>query len=213
MTIKVCGMRVADNIKAVASLPIDYMGFIFYEKSPRFVGDIIHAPIVLKNIKKVGVFVQADIQNIIKTTQANVLDIVQIHWDAPPQYLGDLREILAKNSLNNIEIWKVFSMDSAFDFSSIQPYEGMADKYLFDTKSPQHGGTGIKFDWSILYNYEGKTPFLLAGGISEEDAATIKHVNIPTLWGVDLNSKFELAPALKDIKRLKRFINTVNNLK
>jgi phosphoribosylanthranilate isomerase len=209
MIVKVCGMRDANNIKALLKLPIDYMGFIFYEKSPRYVGDILATPINIGTIKKTGVFVKADIDFIVEKTKTYQLNALQIHWDAPPQYILALKSNLQHNGLHNIAIWKAFSVDDSFDFDITKAYEGIADIFLFDTKSPQGGGAGVKFDWSILHNYKGTTPFLLAGGISEHDAEAIRNLQIPTLLGVDLNSRFEIEPALKDIPKLRKFIKAL----
>jgi phosphoribosylanthranilate isomerase len=206
MIIKVCGMRDANNIKALSKLPIDYMGFIFYEKSPRYVGDILTPPINIGNIKKTGVFVKAYIDFIVEKAIQYQLNALQIHWDSPPQYFSDLKRNLEHNGLNDIAIWRAFSVDEHFNFDTTKAYEGLADVFLFDTKSPQGGGAGVKFDWSILQNYTGLTPFILAGGITEFDADVIRHISIPTLLGVDLNSRFEVEPAIKDIQKLKKFV-------
>jgi phosphoribosylanthranilate isomerase len=212
LVIKVCGMREPANIAAVANLPIDYLGFIFYEKSPRF----ITRPIVLQKptIRKVGVFVNAPLHFVISKIIENQLDIVQLHGKETPQYVADLRAQIATQKLHaDFPIWKAFSVDADFDFTITDAYAGLASSFLFDTKTPKGGGSGEKFDWSILDRYRGKTPFMLAGGISEEDAASILDLKTkrPELLGVDLNSRFEIEPALKDIPRLQRFVNTIVN--
>ncbi len=204
-------MRNSDNIEALSKLPIDYMGLIFYEKSPRFVSQTFEILNNSTTIKKVGVFVKANIDFIFEKILKYDLDAIQIHWDTPPQYLTDLRAHLKHNKRENVAIWKAFSIDETFDFTKTQAYEGIADTFLFDTKSPQGGGAGVKFDWSVLHQYAGTTPFLLAGGISENDAEAIRTIQIPTFLGVDLNSRFEIEPAMKDIQKLKKFIQDLEN--
>ena len=213
LKIKVCGMRDIENIKAISTLPIDYMGFIFYEKSPRYVSNfpsLIQRDSNGKDVesfgfgmKKVGVFVNADIDFVLSKVLENQLDIVQLHGKETPPYIYDLRF-----QISDLEIWKAFPVDETFDFKETKPYEGIVDMFLFDTKSPQHGGAGIKFDWSILTHYHGETPFMLAGGITENDVESISQLasDNPKLYGLDLNSKFEVSPALKDVEKLKRFL-------
>ena len=206
MKIKVCGMRDANNIRQLIQLPIDYMGFIFYEKSARYVQlipEIIHSELFNK-IRKVGVFVNADIDFILKKIEEFNLNAVQLHGKETPQYLIELRI----KSLN-LEIWKVFSVDDTFDFNETKGYEALADKFLFDTKTPLHGGSGQKFDWEILKNYNGQTPFFLSGGISAADTKGVKSIRHPQFFGLDLNSKFEISPAFKDVEMLRKFISNL----
>ena len=200
-------MRDVENIKAVSNLPIDYMGFIFYEKSPRYVSNFPS----LKDLesfgfkaKKVGVFVNADLHFVVTKVLENQLDIAQLHGKEMVEYISELKFMLP-----HLGIWKAFSVDEIFDFNDTKTYGNCADIFLFDTKSPQHGGAGIKFDWSSLTNYQGETPFMLAGGITENDVEAIKNLKsqIPNLFGLDLNSKFEISPALKDVEKLKRFLS------
>ena len=206
MKIKVCGMRDANNIRQLIQLPIDYIGFIFYEKSARYVQlipEIIHSELFNK-IRKVGVFVNADIDFILKKIEEFNLNAVQLHGKETPQYLIELRI----KSLN-LEIWKVFSVDDTFDFNETKGYEALADKFLFDTKTPLHGGSGQKFDWEILKNYNGQTPFFLSGGISAADTKGVKSIRHPQFFGLDLNSKFEISPAFKDVEMLRKFISNL----
>jgi phosphoribosylanthranilate isomerase len=207
LKIKVCGMRDVENIKAVSALPVDYMGFIFYEKSPRYVSNFPSLEDLESfgfKANKVGVFVNADLHFVLSKVLENQLDIAQLHGKETVEYISELKFMMP-----HLGIWKAFSVDETFDFNETEAYENIADMFLFDTKSPQHGGAGIKFDWSILTQYQGNTPFLLAGGITENDVEAIKNLKtqIPTLFGLDLNSKFESAPALKDAEKLKRFLS------
>jgi phosphoribosylanthranilate isomerase len=218
LQIKVCGMRDNDNIKAISELPIDYIGFIFYEKSPRYVDttstNIETLSKLMKQLKqpKVGVFVNADIDFIYLKVIDYQLDILQLHGKESVEFIKKLKN---QSPIPNPhpQIWKAFLMDENFDFKTTEPYQGLVDMFLFDTKSLQHGGAGVKFDWNILKKYKGKTPFMLAGGINEKDADIIRNLKseIPNLAGVDLNSRFEIEPGLKDIDKLKKFISDIKN--
>jgi phosphoribosylanthranilate isomerase len=221
MKIKVCGMRDAENISQLIQLPIDYIGFIFYEKSARYVElipEIINSE-AFNTIKKVGVFVNAEIDFILKKIKEFNLNVIQLHGKEPLQYLIELRIKNLKlrginselNTINNseLEIWKVFSVDETFDFNETKQYNALADKFLFDTKTPLHGGSGQKFDWEILNQYEGDTPFFLSGGISAADTEGVKNIRHPQFFGLDLNSKFEISPALKDVQMLRKFISVL----
>ncbi len=197
--IKICGMKYPDNILEVGSLLPDYMGFIFWPKSARyFDGDMPNLP---KSIKKVGVFVNENI-SIIETKIAKYnLQAIQLHGQESVEFCSELK---AKSGAV-IEIIKVFSADENFDFSVLKPYESVCDYFLFDTKGKLPGGNGITFDWRILENYPSSKPFFLSGGIGIEEIKNIKEIsktNLP-LYAIDINSKFEIEPGLKDIKRLK----------
>jgi phosphoribosylanthranilate isomerase len=216
LKIKVCGMREAANIQAVGFLPIHFMGFIFYEKSSRYVTDDIDTISTCpEDLTRVGVFVDADIDFVLEKIDKHELNAVQLHGKEAPQYLEDfstkLKAKLRMEAINDIEIIKAFSVNEDFDFNVLKPYEGLVNYFLFDTKTPQHGGSGQKFDWSILTRYDLDIPFLLAGGISEHDVDLVKSLNINQLYGLDLNSKFEIEPALKDVEKLRQFIFEIQN--
>lgn len=202
MKIKVCGMRDAENIAALGKLPIDYMGLIFYEKSPRFVIDHFDVNIP-KEIKKVGVFVNAEMSYILDKVREYNLSGIQLHGNETPEFCDELKKY--------IPIIKAFSIENISDLKQTMLYQDVCDHFLFDTKTPQHGGSGQKFDWSILEHYKGTKPFFLSGGISEDDVKIIKKINHPAFEGIDLNSKFEIEPALKDITKLEKFINDIQS--
>jgi phosphoribosylanthranilate isomerase len=215
LKIKVCGMREAANIQAVGFLPIHFMGFIFYEKSSRFVTDDIDTISTCpEDLTRVGVFVDADIDFVLEKIDKHELNAVQLHGKEAPQYLEDfstkLKAKLRMEAINDIEIIKAFSVDEHFDFNVLKPYKGLVNYFLFDTKTPQHGGSGQKFDWSILTKYDLDIPFLLAGGISEHDVDLVKSLKINQLYGLDLNSKFEISPALKDVGKLRKFLDNLS---
>ena len=226
LLIKVCGMRHPDNIRAVSQLPIDYMGFIFYPKSSRYVGMASSATGLLPDIadkaisdlgdttvsgyiNKVGVFVNASAQDIITHVVNFRLDAIQLHGSETPTLIRNLKATLIPDICPEIKVFKAISIASAEDFGRCSQYEGVVDMFVFDTKCAGHGGSGRQFDWSVLDGYKGNTPFLLSGGIGFEDAERIKNIRHPRLAGVDLNSRFELEPGLKDVELLKAFINKI----
>ena len=217
LKIKVCGMRDADNIAAIGALPIHFLGFIFHEKSPRFVTNAAESlEKCPEDLTRVGVFVNADIDFVLSKIIDFELNAVQLHGTETPLYVHDLAASMWQKHkiqpLVEVEIYKAFSVDETFDFKKTRDYEGLVNLFLFDTKTPQYGGAGIKFDWNILEKYEGETPFLLAGGITEDDAEAIKNIELKmeNFYGVDLNSKFEIAPAFKDVEKLRGFIEKLH---
>ncbi len=206
MKIKVCGMKYPDNIQELNKLSIDYMGMIFYEKSPRYIDYQLWQnvrDIHSSNIKRVGVFVNSTIDFIVEMIDKYKLDLIQLHGNESPSFCSELNKF--------IPIIKAFSISEASDFEQTKAYEGLRGYFLFDTKTPQYGGSGKKFDWAILDAYDGDTPFFLSGGISAEDVEPIKAIKHPRLYGVDLNSKFEIEPGLKDIQLLDQFIKQLRN--
>lgn len=196
--VKICGMRNAENIREVEALGIDLMGFIFWPKSSRYVSE---RPAYLpQKAKHVGVFVNEDIEQVKHIAEEFSLDFIQLHGSESPEYAQQLRD------------WKVikaFNIATAADLEATKPYEGIVDYFLFDTKGKSVGGNGEKFDWSVLVNYVGKTAFLLSGGIDPDDAERVKAFNHPKCIGIDLNSKFEISPALKDVAALRRFLRAL----
>ena len=195
MMVKVCGMRDAENICEVEALGIDLMGFIFWPKSSRYVSE---RPAYLPtNCKRVGVFVDEDVNTIKKLANDYALDYIQLHGSESPEYVQQLRDW---------QVIKAFNIATKEDLENTKPYEGIVDYFLFDTKGKSVGGNGEKFDWSVLADYVGETPFLLSGGIGPDDAERVKAFHHPMCIGIDLNSKFEDDPALKNIQKLKTFI-------
>jgi len=197
MKIKVCGMRDAENIQSLFALKPDFIGFIFYNKSKRFVADFpqVNFP---KGIKKVGVFVNENIDVILDKVKKHQLNVVQLHGNETTEYCAKLHHY-------KLEIIKAFSVDENFDFNSILAYENSCNYFLFDTKGTNYGGNGIKFNWEILKKYRGNVPFLLSGGISKNDIEEIQKIKHPAFEGVDINSGFEIEPALKNINKIKEF--------
>ena len=200
MIVKVCGMREAENIRAVEALGVDWMGFIFWEHSSRCVSQ---RPTYLpEKAKRVGVFVDESLDVVCQHVEAFGLDVVQLHGSESPTYLRDLRSSCDARLL----IVKAFSIATRDDLLQTSLYEGLADYFLFDTKAQLVGGNGRKFDWSVLAHYDGSTPFLLSGGIGPDDASRLSAFSHPRLAGIDLNSRFEISPALKNVELLKQFL-------
>ena len=200
MIVKVCGMCEADNIRAVEALGVDWMGFIFWEHSSRCVSQ---RPAYLPTrAKRVGVFVDESLDVVCQHVESFGLDVVQLHGSESPAFLHNLRNALAGAVL----IVKAFSIATRDDLLQTSLYEGLADYFLFDTKAQLVGGNGRKFDWSVLAHYDGSTPFLLSGGIGPDDASLLSAFSHPRLAGIDLNSRFETAPALKNVELLKQFL-------
>ncbi|WP_136466301.1 phosphoribosylanthranilate isomerase [Flagellimonas onchidii] len=202
MKLKVCGMN--HNPKEVAQLQPDYMGFIFWEPSSRFFkGEM---PTLSKSIKNVGVFVNASLEEVLEKAQKYNLAAVQLHGSESPEFCKDLRE-----NTQSLDIIKVFSIKDDFDFSILKRYEEVCDHYLFDTKGKLPGGNGYTFDWSVLNNYPSTKPYFLSGGIGLESVEKLESfMNSPTskyCHVIDVNSKFEIKPGLKDIDQLKKFKN------
>ena len=177
-----------------------WMGFIFWPKSSRYVSE--RPSYLPTHCKRVGVFVDADIEQIKHTVEDYALDIVQLHGHETPEFLRQLRSVFD----HSIAIIKAFNIATEDDLKTTQAYEGIADYFLFDTKGQSVGGNGEKFDWSVLDTYDGSTPFLLSGGIGPDDANRVKAFHHPQCIGIDLNSRFEVEPAYKDIKKLKTFL-------
>lgn len=207
LKVKVCGMRDFKNIEAVAALDIDMVGFIFYEKSSRHIDAEDaefkkHPNVSQLNVSRVGVFVNAEISFLLEKVGTYYLNYVQLHGDESPSYCQNLKAVWP-----TIKIIKVFSVDEAFDFAKTKPYEPFCDLFLFDTKGEKRGGNGVKFNWQILEKYNGMRPFLLSGGIGVDDGSEIKKLDLKMLYGIDLNSGFEDAPAVKNVDNLKCFLN------
>ena len=203
LKIKVCGMRDPSNIRELVKLNADYIGFIFYPRSKRYIGTHIPSEIlsiIPATIQKIGVFVDEPIDSLIKIVRDNKLDIVQLHGDEFPDYCEKLNTL-------NIPLIKAFSISPDFDFEAVRLYDDVCQYFLFDTASLLRGGTGLKFDWQKLSEYNGNKPFFLSGGIRPEDAESINGIKHTALFSVDVNSGFEIEPGIKDITKLRSFMD------
>lgn len=202
MKLKVCGMRTPENIAALSDLAPDYMGFIFWKLSKRFVSD--PTPDLPASIKKTGVFVDATLTYILDIAKQHQLQAVQLHGEESPTFCQKLQT-------TGLEIIKAFAVDDTFDFSVLETYDSVCDYFLFDTKGPLPGGNGSRFDWLILCNYPLTKPFFLSGGIGPGDQgaiASIISLNLP-VYAIDINSKFEKQAGLKNIEIIKQFKSTL----
>lgn len=207
LKLKVCGMRLAANIAAVAELQPDYLGFIFYEKSPRLISDVSAELIkyIPAEIKTVGVFVNEDIEKVKEKINTLQLKAVQLHGSESSEYCGTL-----KLSFPRIEVIKAFGIDEDFDFPALEAYLGSTDYFLFDTKTNAHGGSGKTFNWSVLDRYTYAKPYFLSGGIDLKHTIAIKSIKDDRLYALDINSCFETEPGVKDAEKIKEFIKEMN---
>lgn len=222
-------MRDAQNIRDVAELDIDMMGFNFWPRSKRFVRMISSEAGIMpdysperldyainadgtrhyvfpKRIKRVGLFVDEMPQTIVTYVYNYSLDYIQLHGSESPVMIENLRRTLDPDIAPGIKFIKAFGVSTVEDLAQTAAYEGVADLFIFDYKSPGKGGSGKHFDWSVLEAYHGNTPFLLSGGIGPDDAEAVRTFRHPMYIGVDVNSKFETAPAMKDVGKLKNFV-------
>ena len=195
-------MRNPLNIREIAALKPDYMGFIFYEKSPRCVLHNSNVELETLNVelKKVGVFVNESIEKILETADKYGLDLVQLHGSETPGFCKNLKQ-------EGVKITKAINIENVLDIEKTRMYANdCCDYFLFDTKTHLHGGSGTKFQWWMLNWYDGEIPFFLSGGISIDDVVKIRETHHDRLYGIDINSKFEIEPGLKDVEKVKQFL-------
>ncbi|WP_235982457.1 phosphoribosylanthranilate isomerase [Gelidibacter maritimus] len=212
-------MKFPDNIGDIAVLQPDYLGFIFYEKSSRFFNGNI--PKLPSDLKKVGVFVNATIEEVIKKVEKYDLDLVQLHGEESPEFCKELRGLLTNTDRGKNDeipafagILKVFSIKDQFNFDQLQPYESVCDYFLFDTKGKLPGGNGYTFNWEVLKDYPSTKPYFLSGGIGLEEVDKLTEFlgrqESQYCHAIDVNSKFEIEPGLKDSEKLEVFIKEMN---
>lgn len=201
LLIKICGMRDVSNINKILTLNPDYIGFIFYANSPRYVHsyETFGGIQFQTHVNKTGVFVNASEEYIMQKVKLYNLQAVQLHGDEPVSLCKSLKS-------NGLIVLKAFQINEVEDFKRTVDYNQFVDYFLFDTKSTIYGGSGLKFDWSLLDVYQGDTPFFLSGGIGPDDAHAIKQINHSLFRGVDLNSRFEDHSAMKNYIQLQHFI-------
>ena len=209
MKVKICGMRSPDNIKEIITLKPEYLGFIFYSKSPRFIGknpdpDLFR--LIPGSTQKVAVFVNETPSTILKLCAQHHFEFVQIHGDESSDYCAQLKA-------NGLKIIKAFGVDSNFDFHKLRHYSSHCDFFLFDTKGIQYGGNGFSFNWNLLQGYSNELPFFLSGGIDLKklsESTKLKGLNIEAM---DLNSKFEIRPGIKDPNLIRKGIELIHQIK
>lgn len=199
--VKVCGMREAENIREVAALHPDYMGFIFYEKSPRYVGPEFELPgDFATTISRVGVFVNHNAAFIREKVARHRLNYVQLHGDESVMFCESLK-------LEGIGVIKVFRVDEAFDFNETIPFEGVSDFFLFDTKGKHYGGNAYPFNWHLLSRYNQSVPFFLSGGIQLGNVGAVADLSLFNMHALDINSGVEDRPGFKNVNKLSAIIN------
>lgn len=205
INIKVCGMRDESNIRELVKIHPDYIGFIFYSKSERFVGENFDLKVldyIPESINKVGVFVKASKDYILEKLKIFKLNLIQLHGGESSEFCRDL-------SYKGIRIIKVFSINEEFNFNTINPFKAYCKYFLFDTECSTYGGSSMKYNWNILSKYDNEKPFFLSGGIGNKDTDLIKDLKNLNIHAVDINSRFEKEPGLKDISKIRKFIKNL----
>lgn len=207
LRIKICGMREPGNLLDVTMLKPDLIGFIFYPPSPRDAGRTLRPGMLNEipaGIRKVGVFVNEDFDFIIDYVRRYSLDLVQLHGNESPETCLQIKEA-------GIRVIKAFNIRNRDDFRRCSLYIPFTDYFLFDSVTERHGGSGKKFDWGLIEDYKLDHPFFLSGGIGPGDQKYLLKIKNPAFYGVDLNSRFEIKPGLKDTETLKSFIHDIRN--
>ena len=206
LKVKICGMREPSNIAQVAELRPDYMGFIFYNNSQRYVGLNFFLPeLEQKEIKRTGVFVNANLKVIRAMVKVHDLQAVQLHGKETPELCSSLKD-------KDLEVIKAFQVNTHFDFDLLQPFKPFVHYFLFDTKSEQYGGSGKIFDWNLLKKYDQDVPFFLSGGISKSNLKQINLLTGMNLYAVDVNSGVEDSPGIKQPDKVKALIDILDKL-
>ena len=198
-------MRDADNIQELLAVSPDFMGFIFYDKSPRYVGEGLDAEQLKsfpRSVKKVGVFVNASPDYILRMMKKYDLQYAQLHGNETPDVCRNLRN-------RGVSIIKAFSVDASFNFSMVNNYKPFCDFFLFDAKGESFGGNGVTFDWTILNRYDNEKPFFISGGIGLDNIDELETLKGLKLYGVDLNSKVEVEPGVKDLEAIRTIIRKI----
>lgn len=201
MKLKVCGMKYPDNASAVATLAPDYMGFIFYKPSKRYCGETLTPEFVKTlpaSIIKTGVFVNESLEEVLRICSAYGFKAVQLHGHETPDFCLSCKKA-------GLEVIKVFHVGETMDWSILEPYKKVADYFLFDTKTPEYGGSGNRFNWEILKEYDNEIPLFLSGGVDESILTELNILSTVKIYALDINSRFELEPGLKDVERIGKF--------
>ncbi|MCB0502151.1 MAG: phosphoribosylanthranilate isomerase [Bacteroidetes bacterium] len=213
MKIKICGIKYQRDLESIIPLQPDYLGFIFYPKSARCMRQTLSTDdvkLVPKSIKKVGVFVNEDITELLKMIKSYQLDGIQLHGDESPEYLSELQNILKDVHLK-VEVIKAFGIDPAFDLQKLNDYKQYCNYFLFDTKTPKYGGSGLQFDWNLISDYDNELSLWMSGGMDVEDVKKLMSVVHLNMAVIDMNSKLETEPGVKDIVKVKKAIDEVRN--
>ncbi|GAA0540917.1 phosphoribosylanthranilate isomerase [Chitinophaga japonensis] len=207
LKIKVCGITQAQDLQALVQYGVNYAGFIFYERSPRFAGNKLDARTVreTEGIQKVGVFVDADLPLVKRTIADYNLDMVQLHGNETPEYCAALQQL--------VPVIKAFRIGQDVNWQELAPWLPVSSYFLFDTAAAHaYGGTGLQFDWLLLESYPFDQPFFLSGGIGPEHAAIIAQLQLPALYAVDVNSRFETKPGIKALQKVQQFVEEIRHI-
>jgi phosphoribosylanthranilate isomerase len=207
--LKVCGMREERNIREVADVGLDYLGFIFYPQSPRYVGDAFEMPVLPSPVKRVGVFVNESTEKMLEKMNFYMLDYLQLHGDETPEQCENLKHRGAR-------VIKAFAVDENFHFRDTHAYNHCVDYFLFDTKGKHYGGNARVFDWSMLLKYNQRVPFFLSGGIGPDNLERLanKPFGNLNLHAVDINSAVEVSPGQKNVAKIiqtKEILTSLNS--
>ncbi len=203
--VKVCGLTDPSNVRAISECGVDFAGYIFYPHSRRYVGRNPDKSLFKnagREIMRVGVFVNEEIPKVLESANYADLNLIQLHGNESVKYCMELKAY-------GVSLIKAFGVGSDFNFRITDNYAGVCDYFLFDTKTSSHGGSGEKFDWSLISNYSLKKPFFLSGGIGPEDTNIILTGKSQLLYAVDINSRFETQAGIKDSIKVKNFINEI----
>jgi len=201
MKLKVCGMKYPDNVSAVAALMPDYLGFIFYKPSKRYCGETLSPEFVKTlpaSIIKTGVFVNESLEEVLCICSDYEFKAVQLHGHETPDFCLSCKK-------SGLEVIKVFHVGETMDWSILEHYKKVTDYFLFDTKTPEYGGSGNRFNWEILKEYDNEMPLFLSGGVDESILNELNTLSAVNMYALDVNSQFELEPGLKDVDRIKNF--------
>jgi phosphoribosylanthranilate isomerase len=201
MKLKVCGMKYPDNVSAVAAMAPDYMGFIFYKPSKRYCGETLTPEFIQSlptSIIKTGVFVNESLEEVLRICSAYKFKAVQLHGHETPDFCLSCKKV-------GLEVIKVFHVGETMEWSTLEPYKKVADYFLFDTKTPEYGGSGNRFNWEILREYDNEIPLFLSGGVDESILNELNTLSTVNIHALDVNSRFELETGLKDVTRIKKF--------
>ena len=201
---KICGMRDAANIASIAALQPDYMGFIFYDKSPRYVTEDFTLPRIDSGIRKVGVFVNEGTELILRKVEQYKLDFVQLHGTESVEQCAEVSQ--------KVDVIKAFSIDETFDFDALKPFENHVTYFLFDTKGRYFGGNAKTFDWNLLKKYNQQVPFFLSGGITPENVSNVDGLRNLNIHAIDVNSGVEDAPGIKNSTKIKMIKSVLHAL-
>jgi phosphoribosylanthranilate isomerase len=204
LKLKICGMRDPDNIRSVVKLKPDYLGFIFYSGSPRYFSGMagLFHDMIPEGIGKIGVFVNEQPDTVLKCIEAYHLDMIQLHGNETPEYCSYLKD-------KGIPLIKAIRINTEQDFNDLEVFENICDYFLFDTGGRKFGGTGEKFDWELLGYYNGHLPFFLSGGIGPEDTMIIEKLDFDGLFAIDINSRFEISPGIKNVELIETFMQSI----